>query len=202
MQMKIYYYFGSSRDDKEKNIVNAIYGDEIIYLYKKPWEFIDVLQHDDILICSSVEELTEMEDITSNVDNVVKEYMSIYNHGVELVFDKSTQCNSLFIKTLVSSVDEFEDTLRKCILNYINQKNIESKYAKKHKITADKNGTKLGIKKGTKLVTKRSIYVKEKIKELSKEYEGKLTDEELIRELGVARNTYFKYKKELKTGGI
>lgn len=200
--MKIYYYFSSSRADKEKIIVRTIYGDEITYLSKKPWEYIEVFQQDDILICSSVEELTEMEDIASNVDNVIKEYMNIFNHGVELVFDKSTQCNSLFIKTLVRNNNEFEDTLRKCILNYVNQKNIESKYAKRHKITADKNGTKIGIKKGTKLVTKRSIYVKAKIKEMSKEYEGKLTDEELIRELGVARNTYFKYKKELKERGM
>lgn len=43
--------------------------------------------------------------------------------------------------------------------------------------------------------------MKTRIRELSKDFEGDMDDDKIIEELGIARNTYYKYKKELK-GGI
>ena len=64
-------------------------------------------------------------------------------------------------------------------------------------MTAMANGNRVGLKKGTRLITKKSIVMKAKIKEYSKEYDGPLNDDELIKSLGIARNSYYKYKKEL-----
>lgn len=196
--MKIIYYFDSKRPKKDKNIVGEIYGNEITYVNQKPWSIIDKFEDGDILICNSVDELVEVDSSEDDPDTIIKEYMNIFDHGVELVFDKSTQCNSLFIKTLTSDVQDFESVLKKCVLNYFGQRKLERMYSKKHVATAKANGNKVGIKKGTKLTTKKSVYMKDKIRQYSHEFEGNMADNELIKTLGIARNTYYKYKKQLK----
>ena len=60
-------------------------------------------------------------------------------------------------------------------------------------------GKQLGLPKGTKLVTKKSIKIKKIIKERHADFGGDIyKDEDLIKIVGCSRNTYFKYKRELK----
>ena len=199
--MKVIYYFSKNRLEKDKIVVKSIYGNEVTFINEKPGTVAGMLDSGDILICNSVDELIDVKDIINNSDMLVKEYMSLYERGIELVFDKSTQCNSLFIKTIVSNEQTFEFVLKKCILNYANQKTLENKYSRKHIVTARLNGKKVGIKKGTKLVTKKSIEMKEKIKELSKDFDGSLNDDAIMKKLKISRNSYYKYKKQIKDGG-
>jgi DNA invertase Pin-like site-specific DNA recombinase len=63
--------------------------------------------------------------------------------------------------------------------------------------TARLNGKQIGQKKGTKLTTKKSIEAKEQILKYSNDFQGSLTDVEAMKLIGLARNTYYKYKKEL-----
>lgn len=51
----------------------------------------------------------------------------------------------------------------------------------------------IGQAKGTKLVTKKSIEMKEKIQKLLPTH----SDKEIMELTGLARNTYSKYKKEM-----
>lgn len=62
------------------------------------------------------------------------------------------------------------------------------------------NGKQIGQPKGTKLTTKKSIKAKEDIKKYSKDFNGSLTDVDVMKLIGVARNTYYKYKKEIVEG--
>lgn len=196
--MKLVYYFTPSRMKKEKTGVQSIYGSNTTYINNKPWTMADMFKEGDILICGSVDELVDTE---SDVNQIDKEYMFILGKGVELVFDKSTQCNSLIIKTLIDKNDNSEQVLRKCVINYMNQHDIEINYYRKHMITAKANGNKVGIKKGTKLINKKSVEMQEKIKKLSKDFDGDKAYEELIKELGIARYSYYRYKKNLMEGG-
>ena len=196
--MNIYYYFNPERQSTEKETVKGIYGDNLIFLDKKPWTMVNQFEEDDIVVCMSVDELGDIVDLANDIDIVVNEYMKLYNKGITLIFDKSVQCNSMFIQTLVSETQDFETVLRKCIYNYISQKENELKYSKKHKYTADARGIKLGIKRGTKLTTLKSIEMKAKIRSLARDFGGTLEDNELIKELGISRNTYYKYKKAIK----
>ena len=41
-------------------------------------------------------------------------------------------------------------------------------------------------------------YIKEQIKKYSRDFGGTLTDAECIKLIGIARNTYYKYKRELR----
>lgn len=63
--------------------------------------------------------------------------------------------------------------------------------------TARLNGKQIGQVKGTKLTTKKSIEAKEQIQKYSKDFKGTLKDTEVMKLIGLARNTYYKYKREL-----
>ena len=65
-------------------------------------------------------------------------------------------------------------------------------------ITAKLNGAKIGNEKGCKLTTKKSIESKELIKKYSKEFNGSLNDIEVMKLIGISKNSYYKYKRELK----
>lgn len=64
--------------------------------------------------------------------------------------------------------------------------------------TARLNGKQIGLEKGRKLTTKKSVSAKEIIKKHSKDFCGTLDDTEVITLSGLSRNTYYKYKRELK----
>lgn len=64
--------------------------------------------------------------------------------------------------------------------------------------TARLNGKQVGRKKGACIDTKKSIEAKAIIKKHCIEFGGTLTDGEVIKLAGVNRNTFYKYKRELK----
>lgn len=61
--------------------------------------------------------------------------------------------------------------------------------------TARFNGKQIG----QKLKVKKATPAKEKIRKYSKDFDGSLADSECIKLVGVSRNTYYKYKRELRT---
>ena len=65
--------------------------------------------------------------------------------------------------------------------------------------TARLNGKQIGQKQGAKLNTKKSVIAKDIIRKHSKDFGGSLTDAECMKQAGLARNTFYKYKRELKT---
>ena len=66
--------------------------------------------------------------------------------------------------------------------------------------TARLNGKQIGQRTGAKLTTKKSIATKEVILKHSKDFGGTLADIDVMKLTGLARNTYYKYKRELKAG--
>lgn len=68
--------------------------------------------------------------------------------------------------------------------------------------TARLNGKQIGQKKGSHLLVKKKAPAQEKIVKYSKDFSGTLADAECMKLIGLSRNTYYKYKKELKEGII
>ena len=64
--------------------------------------------------------------------------------------------------------------------------------------TARLNGKQIGRKKDAKITTKKSIASKEIIRKHSRDFNGTLSDVEVMQLTGLSRNTYYKYKRELK----
>ena len=55
----------------------------------------------------------------------------------------------------------------------------------------------IGQKKGATFETKKAKTMKERIQKMAKDFDGSMKDKEVIEILGISRNTYYKYKKEL-----
>ena len=65
-------------------------------------------------------------------------------------------------------------------------------------VTAKLNGKQVGRKKGTGFETKKSKAAKEKIRIHCKAFGGTLDDVECMKLTGLARNTYYKYKRQIR----
>ena len=72
-----------------------------------------------------------------------------------------------------------------------------SEATKKGLQRARERGVQLGQPKGAKLTTQKSLEAKKLIKELNYSFEGNLSNEETYKQIGISRNTFYKYKKEL-----
>ena len=76
-----------------------------------------------------------------------------------------------------------------CLYKELYNKGIES---------ARLNGKQIGQKQGARLTTKRSIEAKKQIQKHSKDFNGTLSDADCMKLIGLARNTFYKYKRGSK----
>jgi len=77
-----------------------------------------------------------------------------------------------------------------------------SELTKKGLERARANGKQLGRQQGTHLITAKGIKIKQIIQQYSKDFNGTLSDTEILKFAQVSRSTYYKYKKELQEGKI
>lgn len=76
----------------------------------------------------------------------------------------------------------------------------EGMQAKKNKAAAEGLTVHYGLEKGAKLTVKKAEPAKAIILKHSKDFNGQLTDKEVCTLAGISRNTYYKYKAELRAG--
>lgn len=224
----IYGYARISRRSQniERQIRNiiAMYPDAIIYEEaftgtkvegrKEFNKLINRVKEKDTIVFDSVSRMSR------NADEGIDLYMNLFNRGVELVFLKEPQINTVTYKKALDSVIELTGTNLDYILEGINkylmslakeqirlafeqsQKEVEDLHQRTREgiETARLEGKQIGQKPGAKLTTKKSVEMKIKIQKMSKDFTGNMTDKEIIETLKIARNTYYKYKKELQGG--
>lgn len=175
-------------------------------LYKK-------LQTGDTIIFDSVSRMSR------NADEGFALYEKLYNNGIELVFLKEPHINTSTYKKALQNNVALTGTNVDYILEGVNkylmalakeqirlafeqsEKEVEDLHQRTREgiETARLNGKQIGQIKGAKLTTKKSIESKKKIIEYSKDFNGTLSDADCMKLIGLARNTYYKYKRELKT---
>lgn len=146
-------------------------------------------------------------------------YEELYNKGIELVFIKEPHINTATYKQALQNNVALTGTNVDFILEGVNkylmalakeqirlafeqsEKEVEDLHqrTKEGIETARLNGKQIGQKQGAKLVTKKSIKAKELIQKHSKDFDGTLSDVDCMKLIGLARNTYYKYKGEMKT---
>jgi len=156
--------------------------------------------------------------MSGNAEEGFTAYEELYNRGVNLVFLKEPHINtSTYQKALEnnvqltgSSVDYILDGINKYLMALAkeqirlafeqSEKEVEDLHQRTREgiETARLNGKQIGRKPGTKLTTKKSVAAKEIIVKHSKDFSGTLTDIEVMKLTGLARNTYYKYKRDLK----
>lgn len=156
--------------------------------------------------------------MSRNADEGFNLYEELFNKGIELIFLKEPHINTSTYKKALESNVSMTGTTVDYILEGVNkylmalakeqirlafeqsEKEVQDLHqrTKEGIETARLNGKQIGQKQGAKLTTKKSIEAKKDILKYCKDFNGSLTDAECMKLIGLARNTYYKYKRELK----
>lgn len=156
--------------------------------------------------------------MSRNADEGFDLYEELYNKGIELVFLKEPHINTTTYKKALqnnvsmtgTNVDYILEGVNKYLMSLAkeqiklafkqSEKEVEDLHqrTKEGIDTARLNGKQIGQKQGAKLTTKKSIEAKKQIQKYSKDFDGYLTDADCMRMVGLARNTFYKYKREMK----
>lgn len=144
-------------------------------------------------------------------------YQDLYDAGIELVFLKEPHINTKVYKQALENnvkltggnVDYILEGINKYLMALAKEQiriafgQAEKEVTDLHQRTregletARLQGKQIGQRPGAKLTTKKSIAAKADIQKYSKDFGGTLNDVECIRLIGIARNTYYKYKSQL-----
>ena len=170
------------------------------------------LKAGDTLVFDSVSRMSR------NAEDGYKLYQKLYGKGVNLVFLKEPHINTAtydkakqnsipttgtkFDKVIEAINDYIADLAKEQIALAFAQalKEVDDLHERTREgiQTARLNGKQIGGKTGAKLNIKKAAPAKAIIKQHSKDFGGTLNDAECMKLAGLARNTYYKYKRELK----
>ena len=147
-------------------------------------------------------------------------YKELFTKGVNLIFLKEPHINtSVYAKALGQRVDLGADTeliqevelFINRILDILAKEQIQIAFNQAEKEVLDiqtrvkegirvakENGKQIGRAKGTKVESKKAKLLKQQIFDSSKDFNGDKKDVELMQTLNISRNTYYKYKREIK----
>ena len=163
--------------------------------------------------------LDEVSRMSRDAEEGFKEYAILFDRGVELVFLKEPYINTAVYKNaLEAGIDvsggEMADTLIEAVnkaLQSIRRQQIETAFASSQKEAdirheriiegikrAQASGKTVGRPIGSKIETRKAKEQKQVILEHSKDFGGSLNDVDCIKLTGLARNTFYKYKRELR----
>lgn len=162
----------------------------------------------------------------------VEVYMTLMNGGIDLVYLKEPHINTTTYKDAIEKAklpyiatgEKSTDTLIKGIFQAVEQymeelakKQIVLAFEQSEKEvldlrqrtkegieTARIHGKKLGrpVGSGHEIITKKEKEMLPLIKKMSKSFDGTLSDSECMQVLGLARGTFYKYKRKLKAKSI
>ena len=183
-------------------------------------KLMSIIKKEDTIVFDSVSRMSR------NAAEGFKDYKKLYELGVNLIFLKEPLINSsvfdstrnnlinISVETGNNAVDDFFRGNLQLINNFmmaLAEEQIKTAFDQAEKEVTDlhgrisegmreakKNGIRIGLPKGTTLTTKKSIECKAIIQKHSKDFGGSLDDPEVMKLCGCSRNSYYKYKKEIK----
>lgn len=164
--------------------------------------------------------------MSRNQTEAIELYEELFNRNVNLVFLKEPHINTaVYKKALENQIEINLNTGNEATDNFIHgiiealnrytielakeqikivfaqcQKEVDDLHQRTSEgmITAKLNGKQIGKVKGTKTITKKSLAAKETIKKYSIDFDGSLEDADVMKLAGISRNSYYKYKRELR----
>lgn len=156
--------------------------------------------------------------MSGNAEEGFAAYEELFNRGVNLVFLKEPHINTDTYKKALennvqltgSNVDYILEGVNRYLMELAkeqirlafeqSEKEVEDLHQRTREgiETARLNGKQIGRKKDAKITTKKSLAAKEIIRKHSRDFNGTLSDVEVMQLTGLSRNTYYKYKRELK----
>ena len=207
--------------DRQIRNIKAVFPEAVIIqevytrtsLNRKEWnKLYNKVKSGDTIIFDSVSRMS------GNAVDGFAAYEALYNKGVNLVFLKEPHINTDTYKAALennialtgNSVDYILEGVNKylmalakeqiCLAFEQSEKEVQDLHqrTKEGIETARLNGKQIGKKQGAKLTTKKSIAAKEIIQGYSADFDGSLEDQAVIKLAGISRNTYYKYKKQIR----
>ena len=156
--------------------------------------------------------------MSGNANDGFAAYEELYNRGVALVFLKEPHINTSTYKQALennvkltgSNVDYILEGVNKYLMALAkeqirlafeqSEKEVEDLHQRTREgiETARINGKQIGQRPGAKLTTKKSVTAKQIILKHSKDFNGTLSDPEVMKLADLSRNTFYKYKKQLR----
>ena len=208
---------------QERNIKSA-YPEAVILkevftgtkINRKEWNRLKaILKDGDTVVFDSVSRMSR------NAEEGFQTYEAMFNRNINLVFLKELHINTSTYKKAMqyqvqmtgSTVDLILEGVNKYLMTLAKEQiRLAFEQAEKEVSdlqqrtregiqTARLNGKQIGQKQGTILTTKRSMESKPIILKHSKDFNGTLDDSEVMKLTGLSRNTYYKYKRELREQG-
>lgn len=200
-------------------IVTESYTGTVIQGREKFERLVKTVKAGDTIVFDSVSRMSR------NAAEGFAQYMRFFNQGIDLVFLKEHHIDTQTYKaaldnqmTAVKTGDAAADDLMAGILTAVNSymmrlaeqqitkafEQAEKEVTDLHQRTAEGietariNGKQIGQQAGRKLNVKKAVTAKAIIKRHSKDFGGSLSDPETILLAGCSRNTFYKYKAELK----
>lgn len=179
---------------------------------RKEWnKLIKAIKAGDRIFFDSVSRMSGDEDEGFEL------YQELFQKGVDLVFLKEPHINTEVYRSALKNQIELTGTDVDYILEGVNkylmalakeQIRLAFQQAEKEVTdlrqrtkegleTARLNGKHIGIEKGRKLVTKKSVEAKKVILKHNKAFGGTLTNEETWKLAGITKTSFYKYKEEL-----
>lgn len=173
---------------------------------------IKMVKAGDTIIFDSVSRMSR------NKEEGVKDYLALYEKDINLKFlkepyidtDVYRSAKSQRIDVTGNDIADIYIAATNKVIEILAQKQILEAFEQSEKEVSDLrrrtseglreaklNGKQIGTKKGSKLCVKKKDPAKKKILEYSKDFNGELSDKDTIKLCGIARNTYYKYKREL-----
>lgn len=155
--------------------------------------------------------------MSGNAEDGFAAYEELFGRGINLVFLKEPHINTDTYKKALennvqltgSNVDYILEGVNRYLMELAkeqirlafeqSEKEVEDLHQRTREgiETARLNGKQIGRAKGSKIVTKKSIAAKEIIRKHSRDFNGTLSDAEVMQLTGLSRNTYYKYKRDL-----
>ncbi len=158
--------------------------------------------------------------MSRSADEGVQIYFELYEKGIQLTFLKEHYIDTaVYVENLKDKIElqgTDEDLIFIGLNNYFRklaekqiriafeqaEKEVEDLHqrTKEGIETARLNGKQIGQKPGAVLTVRKKVPAMEIIKKHSKDFGGSLSDPECMELAKVSRNTFYKYKKELREG--
>ena len=160
----------------------------------------------------------EVSRMSRNAEEGFSLYKELYEKGINLIFLKESTLNTDTFRNASNKMELTGERKTDVLIKAMNElsmiiaeEQIQRAFeSAQHEVDflhqrvsegvrrAQAQGKRIGTQSGDKLTTKKSIASKEVILKHSKDFGGTLNDIELMKMTNLSRNTFYKYKRELK----
>lgn len=183
-------------------------------------KLLKVLKSGDTVIFDSASRMSR------NAEEAIKLYEELFSKDINLIFLKEPHINTdtykkalenqieinlntghaatdNFIQGIIEALNKYTIELAKEQIKLVfeqSQKEVDDLHIRTAEglVTAKLNGKQIGQPKGAKLTTKKSVAAKDVIKKHSIDFDGSLEDSDVMKLAGISRNSYYKYKREIR----